>query len=270
MHPILSLVLGLVFAGVGGDLFVRGAVGLASWARIPAGVIGATVAAFATSSPELSVAVNSALKRTPEIALGDALGSNVVNVAFILGAALLLGPIHCNRGSLGRDFPVALMAPIVTLLLCLDGSLSQLECGLLAAAFFAWLSFATFEAIRGRTPADGTAKGGPAAILFAIGGLALLVLAGQNIVVGAKEIGAWLGWDAFVVGAVLVAIGTSIPEMATTLSARLKGEDDVGLGTVLGSNIFNGLFTVSVAGLIHPIAVDPRQAGVGLVFVIAS
>ena len=100
MHPILSLVLGLACAALGGELFVRGAVGLARWARVPAGIVGATVAAFATSSPELSVSINAARAGTPQIALGDALGSNVVNVGLILGLALLFGPIKGGEGSL--------------------------------------------------------------------------------------------------------------------------------------------------------------------------
>ena len=105
------MLLGLAFAGLGGDLFVRGAVGLAHWARVPAGIVGATVAAFATSSPELTVAVNSARAGTPELALGDVIGSNVVNVGLILGLALLLGPMRAGDSSLRRDIPAALLRP---------------------------------------------------------------------------------------------------------------------------------------------------------------
>jgi cation:H+ antiporter len=156
MGDYAYLALGVVFAAAGGELFVRGAVGLASAARVSGAIIGATVAAFATSSPELSVAINSALEQRPQIALGDALGSNVVNVALILGLALLISPIQCSRGSVKRDFPVALAVPPVTGLLCLDGTLSRIEGVLLLALFLAWLAAVILDA-RSQRRASGQA-----------------------------------------------------------------------------------------------------------------
>jgi cation:H+ antiporter len=119
----VTLLSGLVRAGIGGELFVRGTVGLAHWARVSQGVIGATVAAFATSSSELSVSIGAAMAEKPQITLGDALGSNVVNVALILALALLISRIQCPRESVKRDFPVALLVPLITDVLCLDGEL---------------------------------------------------------------------------------------------------------------------------------------------------
>ena len=124
----LALLVGLVCAGGGGELFVRGTVGIAKAARISPGIIAATVAAFATSSPELTVAISSALTGAPELSFEDALGSNVVNVALILGLVLVIAPITAPRGSLRRDLPVALVIPTVTAVLLAKGQLGRLDC----------------------------------------------------------------------------------------------------------------------------------------------
>lgn len=202
MNDYLGLLAGVVAAGIGGELFVRGAVGLAHWARISPGIIGATVAAFATSSPELSVSVNSALDGTPEIALGDALGSNVVNVALVLALALVIAGIQSPRDSIKRDFPVALLVPVITGVLFLDGVLSRVDGVLLLALFAAWLTAAVVEARRQRSAAEavlGTPRVG-AALAFGVVGLGFLVLAGNFIVVAAKGIAATYGIDEFIIG----------------------------------------------------------------------
>ncbi len=249
-------------------MFVRGIVGVAQWARIPAGVIGATVAAFATSSPELSVSINASLAGAPQIALGDALGSNVVNIGLVLGLALLFGPIQ-DRGKLARrEFPFALLAPAATFVLLLDGSLSRTDGAIMMASFIGWVIVSARQALRERHAAEqlfAEEHSGKAG-LISIVGLLLLILAGTQIVIGAKFVGELLGWTPFVVGATLVAIGTSIPELATTIISRTRGHDEVGLGTVLGSNLFNGLFIVSIAALIHPIEVRLQTVMVGLFF----
>jgi len=154
MNDYTALILGIACAGIGGELFVRGTVGLAHWARVTPGIIGATVAAFATSSPELSVAITSALAGKPEIALGDALGSNVVNVALILGLALVISEIKSPRDSVKRDFPVGLLIPIITGVLFLDGELSRFDGLLMLSMFFAWLAAAIMEARKQRSAAD--------------------------------------------------------------------------------------------------------------------
>jgi cation:H+ antiporter len=153
MIDYLALLIGLACAGGGGELFVKGTVGLASAMRISPGIIAATIAAFATSSPELTVAVSSALTGAPEISLGDALGSNVVNVALILGMALLIAPIPVPRSGIRRDFPVALLVPVVVAVLLFDGRLSRLDGLLLLAGFFAWLVAVTYEAYSQRSAA---------------------------------------------------------------------------------------------------------------------
>jgi cation:H+ antiporter len=240
MNAYLALLLGVVAAGIGGELFVRGAVGFGHWARIPPGIIGATIAAFATSSPELSVALSSAVTGTPQIALGDALGSNVVNIALILALALAISGIQSPRDSLKRDFPVAILVPIITGVMILDGELSRIDGLLMLGMFIVWLVASVIEARKQRSAADAVLGEHRRwlVILSTGGGFALLIIAGNLVVTGAKGIAVSFGIDEFIIGATIVAIGTSMPELATTLVAKLRHHDEVGLGTVLGSNIF--------------------------------
>ena len=147
---LLVLAAGVLAAAAGGELFVRGAVGLAAWARVPAGIIGATVAAFATSSPELSVGVQSAMAGAPVIALGDALGSTVINIACVLGIVLVTGPLAVDRRELRRELTFAAVAPVLTLLALVDGELVQLEATVLLGVFVGWLVLVTNAARRAR------------------------------------------------------------------------------------------------------------------------
>ncbi|OGA31476.1 MAG: sodium:calcium antiporter [Betaproteobacteria bacterium RIFCSPLOWO2_12_FULL_64_23] len=268
MNEYVTFVFGVVCAGIGGELFVRGAVGLAHWARISPGIIGATIAAFATSSPELSVSINAALAGEPQIAFGNALGSNVLNVALILALALVISGIQSPRDSVKRDFSVALLIPVITGVLFLDGELSRLDGLLMLCMFFAWLVAAVIEARKQRSAAQAVLGEQRAwfAVLSCLAGLAFLVAAGNLIVAAARGIAISLGIDEFIVGATIVAVGTTVPELATTITAKLRGHDEVGLGTILGSNIFNGVFIIGVAAVIHPITVAWREVAIALAF----
>jgi cation:H+ antiporter len=180
---LLALAIGLVCAGIGGELFLRAVSAYARAWRLSAAFAGASIAACATSSPELSVAVGSALAGTPEIALGDCIGSNVVNVALILGGALILGPLHYNRESVQRDLRMALFTPLLTAGLALDGTISRPDGVLMIACFFVWLAIGMHDARR-LLPA---AHSGPASptrrmVLAGIAGLLLLVTASKLIV----------------------------------------------------------------------------------------
>ncbi|MGZ8927010.1 MAG: sodium:calcium antiporter [Methylobacter sp.] len=181
MNDYIALILGIICAGIGGELFVRGAVGLAHWARVSPGIISVTIAAFATSSPELSVSINAAMAGEPQIALGDALGSNVVNVALVLAIALAISGIRSSRDSVKRDFPVALLIPLITGALFLDGELSRLDGLLMLSLFLVWLSAAVIEARKQRSA---TERRLPVNIMtgqpysFALSGLPILLLPG--------------------------------------------------------------------------------------------
>lgn len=269
MTDYIALFLGVAAAAIGGELFVRGAIGMASWLRVPAGIIGATVAAFATSSPELAVSVSASLEGNPKIALGDALGSNVVNIALILGIALVVGPLTAARDSIKRDFPVAILAPFLTAILVLDGELSRIDAAIMLLVFAAWLVAVVFE-VRKRRSAVEQVLGEVntlSIILTVVGGLASLIVAGRLIVSGAKGIAASYGFEEFVIGATVVAIGTSMPELATVIISKLRGHEEIGLGTVLGSNIFNNFWIVSIATFVAPMTSLPlAELAIGLGF----
>lgn len=259
-NHLFALVGGVLLAGIGGELFVRGLVGIARWLRVSPGIIGATVAAFATSSPELSVAISSASDGRPEISLGDVLGSNVVNVALILGLAIIISPIQCARESIRRDFPSALLVPVIIGVLALRGRLDRIDGVLLLALFGGWMFLAIREARRQRD-ATGEVLGRRPALLAAassLGGLLCLFAGGRLIVIGAEGVAKAFGIPEFIIGATVVAVGTSVPELATVVISQLRGHKEVGLGVILGSNIFNGLFVIPVAALICPISTAGR------------
>lgn len=266
MNNYLIFLIGLICAAIGGELFVRGTVGIALWARVSPGIIGATIAAFATSSPELSVSVSSALSGTPQIALGDALGSNVVNIALILGLALCISGIRSRRDSAKRDFALALFVPLLTSIFFIDGVLSRIDGLLLITILIVWLVYILKEVRKQRSAAPeviGEHKGWLAIVLSVIG-LVFLITAGRFIVIGAKGIAIKFGIDEFIIGATIVAVGTSVPELATTIIAKIRKHDEVGLGTILGSNIFNGLLIIGVASVISPITINFKEVAIAL------
>jgi cation:H+ antiporter len=262
LDDLIKLIIGVICAGLGGELFVRGSVQLAQWARVSPGIIGVTMGALATSSPELSVSVSAALAGKPQIGLGDALGSNVVNIAMILGLALLLYGRQNLQESLLRDYPMALLAPAITELLLLDGTLSRTEGHILLGIFFLWLHVTITELKKQRShQQELTVK--PRVLpplVFGLIGLCFLVAAGELIVSGGRGIALTLGIEEFIIGAIIVAVGTSTPEIATIVIAKLRGYEEVGLGTILGSNIFNGLFIIGIASSIHPITINLKEA----------
>jgi cation:H+ antiporter len=268
MNDYLALILGVICAGLGGEAFLRGAVGVGLSMRVSPAVIGATLAAFATSSPELAVGARASLAGVPEISLGDVLGSNVVNVALILALALCISGIRTPRASIRRDFPVAIIVPIVIGLLSLDGRLSRWDGVLLFCGFTGWLIATAVDARRQRSSAvEGLPRHFLArALVLCTVGLALLILAGHLVVTGARGIARSYGVGEFVIGATVVAVGTSMPELATAVIAKLRGQGELGLGTILGSNIFNGLLIVAVVAIICPIEVDWHKVAVALVF----
>lgn len=267
MTEYLTLLAGVICAGIGGELFVRGTVGIAGALRISPGIIAATVAAFATSSPELTVSITSSLQGTPEIALGDALGSNVVNVALILALAVLIVPVKVPRDIIRRDFPVALLVSVIVAVLLFDGSLSRIDGFVLIGLFAGWLFAVIGEARRQRSAAvEVLGEHKPArAVIESVIGLAFLIAAGKLIVSGASSIAASYGIEPFIIGATIVALGTSVPELATAIISGVRGHEEVGVGTILGSNIFNGLLIVGTAASITPIHIGLMEVAPALV-----
>jgi cation:H+ antiporter len=191
-----------------------------------------------------------------------------VNIGLVLGVAVLVGPIRVGGVAISRDLGAAIATPVVTVVLAADGRLGRPDAIVLLAVFAIWLGVTFVEARRGRSATSEVlgertlGRAVPAGLV----GLLLLVAAGRLIVSGARGVGDDLGLDAFVVGVVLVAIGTSMPELATAVIAQLRGHQEIGLGTVLGSNVYNGAVIVPVAALIAPITIARSEVAVSLVF----
>ena len=254
MYPVLEFLGGVICAVVGGELFLRGVLGVSGWLRIPKAVTAATLAAFATSSPEISVAINSAIAGEPQIALGDALGSNVVNIGLVLGVLIVMGPISFIWALYRREFMTALAAPVILCLLLADGDFSRMDAIICLAVFCGWFFWVLRDALQARDGIEATSTGRQAliAVVFGVVGLFTLVLSGKLIVAGGTALGEMLGVSPFLIGVTIVAFGTSSPELATAVVSKLRGHDEVGIGTVLGSNVFNCLFIIGLAGAIHP------------------
>lgn len=267
-ESILYLLAGVVLAWFGGEFFVRGGIGLAAWARWPTAVIGVTVAAFGTSSPELMVAIDAALAGVPEISLGDVLGSNVVNVSLVLAVVVALSGMKAEDSGVRRDWFISLLVPGLVYVLLMDGWFSRQDAAIMMACFFVWMMVVVRHArAHAATRAIAVEKIPVIRMLgFSLLGLAMLICAAQFVVHGGKGVATALGWSPFIVGAVVVALATSTPELATTLIARMRGHHDVGLGNILGSNIFNVLLVAAVAAMIHPYAVNLREIQPSLLF----
>jgi cation:H+ antiporter len=273
--PILLLLAGVILAWIGGMLFVDGSVGLARWARWPVAVIGVTVAAFGTSAPELMVAIQAAKDGVPQISLGDVLGSNVVNIALVLALVLSLSGMKADDAGVRRDWGWALAVPFIMAAVLWDGWFSRVDAVILMGIFFLWLTLVVRHARQHRARnKDEIVEAGRASllkiVLLVVAGLALLIGAAQLVVNGGKGVALALGWSPFIVGAMVVAVATGTPELATTIIARIRGHHDVGLGNILGSNVFNALFIASLAALIHPYPVKLPELIPSLVFGIVT
>lgn len=267
MTDLAQIVGAVLLAAAGGEAFLKSILGAALYLRVPKIVVATTLAAFATSSPELTVSSVAALAGEPQIGLGDALGSNVVNIALIFGLALLFGAVQTSRQDFGRDYYLALAIPVLTLLFVLDGHIARWEALLLLAVFIAWLTWTLRSALRRRDAAAtiGAGETSPGkSLILGLLGLGALIAAGRLFVSGATGIAAALSVDTYVIGVLLVAIGTSLPELVTVILSRLRGHDDVGVGTLIGSNLFNGLAIVGVAGTIHPIVAPMSEVALTL------
>ena len=260
--------LALVVAGSallygGAHVLIRGASGLARAFGVAPAVVGLTVVAFGTSLPELVVTITAALGGNADIALGNVVGSNIANVGLILGLATLVRGLSVEFTLLKREVPMGLAAVVLVAVLSADGILGRADAVPLLAAFAGFLYWSV--AVERRAPgevqaryervhASGARKGLLAGM--AVAGLAGVLVGGRWLVQGGVAAAALLGVPPVIVGLTLVAVGTSLPELAATLVAAARGEDDISVGNVLGSNLFNLLGILGVACLLDPIAVS--------------
>ncbi|MDP1591713.1 MAG: calcium/sodium antiporter [Prosthecobacter sp.] len=265
LDSLLLLFAGVALAIWGGTLFVNGGVGLAQRARWPTAVIGVTVAAFGTSSPELLVAVRAAQDGVANISLGNVLGANVINVALVMGLVLSMGGLRTGEdGGSRRDWAAALLLPGLMAVLLLDGWFSRVDAFILLAVFVLWLVVVLRHALGHAAREEGIIRPEPVpkrrkVMLELVCGLGLLLVASDLVVTGGRGVAQALGWSSFVVGAVVVALATTTPELSVSLVSRFRGHDDIGLGNILGSNIFNACVVGAVTALIQPYAVKRAE-----------
>ena len=246
------LLLGLAILSVGAELLVRGASRLAIGIGISPLVVGLTVVAFGTSAPELVVSVQSALAGQSDLALGNVVGSNIFNVLFILGVSALIIPLQVAQKLIRFDVPLMIALSILLQILCWNGSLSRIEGVLLVIGLIAYTAWAIVESRRetkqveaeydkefGDAPKKPTPAGNLMQGFLIAAGLALLILGARWFLFAAVELARTLGVSELVIGLTIVAAGTSLPEVATSIVAAIRGERDIAVGNVVGSNIFN-------------------------------
>ena len=271
---IVYIVIGVALVLWGADRLTDGAVGIATRLNIPQIVIGLTIVAMGTSMPEFCVSLVSALQGTADLAVGNVVGSNVFNALLIVGVTALVAPMTILRQTVRKDIPFALVASMLLVLMCLDGTLSRID-ALVLLALFGFFMYVTLQAGLSAKKADKQAASDeptqptsdePAeaqapmswlrASLFIIIGLGCLIGGSNLFVGGATAVATELGISDAVVGLTVVAMGTSLPELATSVVAARKGNSGIAIGNALGSNVFNILLILGLTGAITPLTLQ--------------
>ncbi len=267
---LLLLLLGLAGLFLGGEALVRGAVGIAHRLAMPPLLIGLTVVGFGTSTPELLVSVDSALRGVPDIAIGNVVGSNIGNILLILGLSAVIWPIRVSGTTLRRDSAVMVAAALALIPVFWLGAMGRSAGLVLVIALAAYLAWAYIQQGTG-APGD-TAAPRPIwqSFLWVVVGLAALMLGARFLVDGAVAIARTAGISEAFIGLTIVAIGTSLPELATSLIAAFRRQSEIAIGNIVGSNIFNVLGILGVTALIAPIPVAPRFLTFDLPVMIAA
>ena len=258
----LQIIAGLVLLVVGGELLVRGAASLAAAFRISPLVIGLTVVAFGTSAPELCVSLQAANSGNAGVAIGNVIGSNIINVLFVLGAAAVVAPLIVNSDLVRKDVPVMIGASFVVWYMASDGAISRVDGLLLFAALCVYLTYSIVTSRRANLAIEKELEDVGAAfsgkrdvalqVFFLIAGLALLGVGANWLVAGSKAVAEWFKISDLVVGLTVVAIGTSMPEAVTSIVASYRGQRDIAVGNVVGSNLFNLLCVLGLTATFTP------------------
>lgn len=268
MMTWLFLALGLVLLVAGADLLVKGAARLAGSFGIPSLVIGLTVVAFGTSAPELAVSVKAAYAGEAELAIANVVGSNTFNVLFILGVSALIMPLIISKQLIRQDVPIMVGVSLLCFWMVQDGQIGRVESAVLFGLLIVYTWFLFMQGKKqgaGAQSEDDEVEAmlkDPAPVwqnvLFVVGGLALLVLGARWLVQSAIELATAWGVNEAVIGLTIVAAGTSLPEVVTSIVATIRGERDIAVGNVVGSNIFNILCVLGLSGMVSP---TPLLAG---------
>ncbi|QKX15587.1 calcium/sodium antiporter [Microbulbifer sp. YPW1] len=265
---LLAILAGFVLLMWSADRFVDGAAATAKHAGMPSLLIGIVIVGFGTSAPEMVVSALAALDGSPGLALGNAYGSNIANTGLILGATALVIPLTVNSKIIRKELPLLLVITCITAAFFWNGGLSRTESVILLAGFFSLIGWSVFSALRGKGDAiEGEYDSELAehdmplgkALFWVVAGLILLIVSSRMLVWGAVTIAQQLGVSDLIIGLTIVALGTSLPELAATVAAARKGEHDIAIGNVVGSNMFNLLAVVGIAGAIAPMPIVPPE-----------
>ena len=261
---LIFIIVGIVLVLWGADRLTEGSVAVAERMNIPQIVIGLTVVAMGTSMPEFCVSLISALKGTPDLAVGNVVGSNIFNSLFIVGITAAIAPMAILRATVMKDIPFALVASVILLMMCLDGRIGRIDAAVLFSLFMIFM-FMTLKSAKinkqeleeenklAEKALKSVPKMSPAmSVVWILAGLACLIGGSTLFVEGASKFATSLGVSEAVVGLTIVAGGTSLPELATSIVSARKGSSGIAIGNVLGSNVFNILGILGVTGLICP------------------
>lgn len=261
---IVLIVLGVALVIWGANIFTDGASRIATLLRVPQIVIGLTIVAFGTSLPELCISLFSAIMGSPGMAVGNVVGSNIFNAMLIVGMSAAIMPITILRSTVRKDIPFALAASVALLLMCLDNDISRLDAILLLCGFAGFMWYTLSIAKGKETESDEKEKTADSSqnlgsfwknALYIVVGIGALILGSQIFVRSASEVAAQLHVSDAVIGLTIVAGGTSLPELATSIVSARKGQSAIAIGNVIGSNVFNILLILGVTGVISPMSV---------------
>lgn len=282
LKAIIFLIVGFLLLVKGADYFVDGASSIAKKLRIPSFVIGLTIVAFGTSAPELAVSLSAALKGSNDIAIGNVVGSNIFNTLVVLGASAAITPIAVEKGIIKKDYPLSIFVSILLGLLSLDMflfhapsmTLGRID-GIILLSVFAFFMYTTLKyGFKNRLELEETEDKQNISlwksIFICILGLAGIIIGGDLSVDGAKEIARAFGLSEALIGLTIVAFGTSLPELVTSIIAAQKGESDIAVGNVVGSNIFNILLILGLSATILPMNVSSSYLyDIGILIIIS-
>lgn len=266
-----AVIVGIALLVWSADRFVEGAASTAGHFGMPPLLIGMVVVGFGTSAPEMVVSALAAGQGNPGIALGNAYGSNITNIALILGLTAVISPIAVHSNVLRKELPLLAMVTGLAAWQLWDGSITRLEATVLLVFFAALMGWSIWQGMRSKSDPlvdplaeemanELKAHGMPIrrATLWLVVGLLMLIASSRILVWGAVEIAQGFGVSDLIIGLTIIAIGTSLPELASSIIATRKGEHDIALGNILGSNLFNTLAVVGIAGIIQPMTVEPE------------
>lgn len=256
IFDILIIVVGVSLVLFGADKLTEGASALARRMNVPEIIIGLTIVAAGTSAPELFVSIVSALKETPDMAVGNVVGSNTMNAMLIVGCAAMVAPMTISRSTVKKDIPFSVGASVLLILLAIDSALGIVDGIILLIGFAIFMAYTLMQAKTGSSEAVKESSPVWKNIVFIVFGLAGLVLGSNLFVDAASNVALSLGISEGVVGLTVVAGGTSLPELATSVVAARKGQSAIAIGNVIGSNVFNILLILGITATISPMQIE--------------